>query len=569
MKRIYPLLVFALFISCASLTPPGKMDERKLADDKDEILTDLRTSAFEGDHERVVRTGRRYLSDSADSERAAEVRILMAESLLELEDNEGARSTVRPVIEGGYGESLKADALFKRARADTADGLYKEAIRDLFEMSGMTIEKAELSRAEKMIRAIGGVLNESGLSGLIEEYPDSPLTSALIESHIAAGVKSKDERFRKILEEMTESSRMDTTGAVESDQSYYSELTDTFRIGVLCPLSGRFAPLGEAFVQGAYVALKEAMGRGMKRIELVVADTEAKPLEAQAVTKRLIREAGVNAIVGAISSASTIAAAEVAQFNRTVMFSPVASERGISEIGDHIFQEPGNEEVELIAAAKVACGNLGLHRIAFLAPNKPYYRRIKMLFAGEVEREGGEVVIADYYEEGETDFRKNVIRLKAAAPEALFIPADEDDLVLILPQLSFYEFGVQLLGLSEWDSDNLIHMAQKDISGAVFPAEMQPARDREIYVEAASLVGEPGEEANRFEVEGYRGAKRIISLLTIRESAGRSLRDLMEGALNNRFHPYIERYSAAGIPFYTVRDGEKITFLVHRLSAGR
>jgi len=300
-----------------------------------------------------------------------------------------------------------------------------------------------------------------------------------------------------------------------------------------------------------------------------VADTEAKPLEAQAVTRRLIREAGANAIVGAISSAATIAAAGVAQFKGVVMFSPVASERGISEIGDYIFQEPDNEEVELIALAKVACGDLGLDRIAFLAPNKPYYRRIEALFKSEVEREGGTVVISEYYEEGETDFRKNILRMKRAAPEALFMPADEDDLVLILPQLSFYEFGVQLLGLSEWDSDNLIHMAQKDISGAVFPEEMGPARDREIYLEAASRVGESREEANRFEVEGYRGARRIINLLSIRGSAGSPLRELMDGALNNRVHPYIERYSEAGITFYTVRDGKKTAFLTHRLNAGR
>ena len=246
-----------------------------------------------------------------------------------------------------------------------------------------------------------------------------------------------------------------------------------YRIGVLCPLEGRFAPIGDSFLRGAAVALKEARLKGMKNVELVVGDTRGNPLECRAVTERLIDEEEVDALLGEVLSSSTIAAAQVAEVSRTVLLSPVATEEGIDDIGRWVFQTTIGSEVEIAALARIACERLGLERIAFMSSDDLQSRRNALLFEDEVERLGGELSVAEFYPEGSTDFAESIDRIRSADPEALFIASDAEDLVLILPQLSFHEFGIQLLGTSAWNSRRLVRMVGKDLEGATLDAVRQ------------------------------------------------------------------------------------------------
>ncbi|HEY5133522.1 MAG TPA: ABC transporter substrate-binding protein, partial [Candidatus Krumholzibacteriaceae bacterium] len=275
------------------------------------------------------------------------------------------------------------------------------------------------------------------------------------------------------------------------EQAKTKQSAAQYRIGVLCPLEGRFAPLGESFLRGASVALKEARLRGIKNVELIVGDTRGNPLEARVVTGRLIDGERVNALLGEVLSSSTIAAAQVAEISKTVFLSPVATEEGIDDIGSWIFQTSTGSEVEIAALARMACGRLGLRRIAFMSSNDMNSHHLALLFADEVERLGGVLCAAEFYPEGTTDFGDAIQRVRAGAPEALFIASDTEDLILILPQLSFHEFGVQLLGTSDWNSKRLIRMVGKDLEGALFLADVDTRGAERLFVKACALVNEP------------------------------------------------------------------------------
>ena len=138
--------------------------------------------------------------------------------------------------------------------------------------------------------------------------------------------------------------------------------------------------------------------------------------------------------------------------------------------GRRICDAPPDSEAEVVAVCRIACVDLGLKRFAFMAVDKERSRHTEALFRQGVSLFGGEVVASDFYEQGSTDFKYNIERMRKASPEALYIASDSEDLILILPQLSFYEFGVQLLGSSAWNSKNLQRMAGRDMEGAIFPA---------------------------------------------------------------------------------------------------
>jgi branched-chain amino acid transport system substrate-binding protein len=338
------------------------------------------------------------------------------------------------------------------------------------------------------------------------------------------------------------------------DQAKGNQPGVRYRIGVLCPLEGRFAPLGESFIRGAAVALKEARLKGVKDIELVVGDTRGNPLEARSVAERLIHEERVDALLGEVLSSSTIAAAQVAELSKTVLLSPVATEEGISDIGDWVFQTSLGSEVEIAALARMACEELGLRRIAFLSSDDLRSRRIVLLFADEVERLGGDLCVAEFYPEGSTDFAEAIERVRSAAPDALFIASDTEDLILILPQLSFHEFGVQLLGSSSWNSKRLIRMVGKDLEGAVFPADVDTRAGEQLFTAACALVNEPLGE--------IRGTKLLLEAIGRSQSGGEPLREELSRRLEMRRHPFLDLISGDGILFYTVRNERAVEFEV-------
>ncbi|MDD4858497.1 MAG: ABC transporter substrate-binding protein, partial [Candidatus Krumholzibacteria bacterium] len=329
-----------------------------------------------------------------------------------------------------------------------------------------------------------------------------------------------------------------------------------YRIGVLCPLKGRFALLGDSFLRGASIALKEERLKGTGNVELVVGDTRGNPLESRAVAERLINEEHVQALLGEVLSSSTIAAAQVAQLSKTVLLSPVATEEGIGSVGRWVFQTALGSEVEIASIARMACARLGLHRIAFMSSDDLRSRRIALLFADEVERLGGELCIAEFYPEGSTDFADAIGRLRSAAPEALLIASDTEDLILIMPQLSFHEFGVLLLGTSAWNSKRLIRMVGKDLEGALFPADIEARAGEKLFANACALVKEPQGEINQVVVGGYTGARMLIEALANSKAGGEPLREEMSRLLERRRHPFLDLMAGDGILFYTVR-GER------------
>ncbi len=333
-----------------------------------------------------------------------------------------------------------------------------------------------------------------------------------------------------------------------------------YRIGVLCPLEGRFATLGESFLRGASIALKEARAKSGPAVELVVGDTRGAPLECRAVAQRLVDDERVDALLGEVLSSSTIAAAQVAQLSKTVLLSPVATEEGIADIGEWVFQTGFGSEVEIAALARMACVRLRLARIAFFSSDDIGSRRVALLFGNEVERLGGELVTAEFYPEGTTDFAASIERIRAAAPEALFIASDTEDLILILPQLSFHELGVQLLGTSEWSSRRLIRMAGRDLEGALFPADVDARDGERMFTAAAAAVREPAGEINPVVVGGYRGTKVLIEALARVGSGGEPLRLELMKLLEQRRNPYLDLLAGEGILFYTVRNERAVEY---------
>jgi ABC-type branched-subunit amino acid transport system substrate-binding protein len=564
MKRtVFIVSIIVLMASCASMQRDRAVPSPD-AEDSELMLTRIRTLAFEGDLKEIRKVGKQFLSRFGEDPAVPEVMLLVAGADVELGFFDEARQLALDLIELDADRRETAEAYLLLSEVERSRGLFSDAARHVLTVLAMEPDEKTMMRARSALEEATDLITPEGLDLLGTEYESSPGVEIVLESRLSyaetvgdtATVRAVSDRLAEIYARAPESAR-EPTGGRTVPVATRPKTDGVPKIGLLCPLSGRFSPVGAAFLEGASLAVKEALKRGSGGLELVVGDTRSNPLTARAAAERLIRDEKVLAIVGGVLSSPTIAAAQVAQYNKTVFVSPVATEDGISAIGEWIFQTSGETDAEVIAIARVACIELGLERIAFLAADNARSRALAGAFSREIELAGGMICSTEYYEEGSTDFRDVLERLRDSDPGGLFIASDQEDLVLILPQLSYYELGVQLLGTSSWHSDRLLRMTGRDMEGAVFPKLPSEAYDSELVIAAAKFVDVELVDLNTFVLGGYRGVRTVIEALAESGPDSESLRRAISNEIENRLHPYLTFVSGPGITFYRIR-GERI-----------
>lgn len=570
MKTLIILTAVLLLSACAAM-PGGKSRLPADGDESDELLTRIRTYSFEGESDQIRRSGKRFLSGFPGDPAVTEVRLLVATADVELGFFDEAARLAGEVMESNAPEREKAEAVLIVSEVEKAKGGFDEAARTILGLLDSEIDRSLSKRARESLTGIADLLQPDAQDSLMSAYRDSEGIDIIMESRLqyaeavgdTAAVRLLGERLGALYAERPGEPR-EPTGGTTVPVTALERGAGLPRIGIICPLSGRFSPVGVAFLKGASTAVREVMKRSSMAVELVVGDSRGDPLSARKAAERLIEEEGVIAVVGAILSSPTIAAAQVADHSGTLLLSPVATEEGISEIGDWIFQISSGIDVEVISISRLACSELGMRRLAFLSADNARSRSIERIFSREVEARGGLVCAREFYREGSTDFREHLERVRRSSPEGLFIASDADDLVLILPQISYYEFGVQLFGTSNWHSNRLLRMSSRDMEGAIFPRLPEAQRDEELLAAAFEYVGESYEEFNTFIMGGYKGTRTILAALAEGARDKTAVRAAVSRLLENRAHEYLEFVSGPGINFYTVHDERFEVFFLQK-----
>jgi branched-chain amino acid transport system substrate-binding protein len=105
----------------------------------------------------------------------------------------------------------------------------------------------------------------------------------------------------------------------------------TLKIAVLLPRSGYLAPAGQSCYRGALIAPKVLAEYG-HQVELVHVDVESNPDVARNQCERVIND-GVNCVVGAFDSASTLAMAQVCEQRQVPLVVNIAAVPTLTDQG--------------------------------------------------------------------------------------------------------------------------------------------------------------------------------------------------------------------------------------------
>ena len=257
---------------------------------------------------------------------------------------------------------------------------------------------------------------------------------------------------------------------------------DTIKVGLIVELTGDMPGVGASSKNAAQLAVNEQNSAGVisiggkpYQIELVVEDNASKAEQSVAAVNKLITQDNVLAIVGPNASLGAIPAAEIAEYNKTLLITPWSTnpkttlDTTTGKPKDYVFRACYTDPFEGRVLARFVLEKLKAKKVAVLydvASEAP--KSQADLFRLTFEELGGKTVAFETYTTGDRDFSAQLTKIKSANPDVIFLPAYYNDVGLIAQQAHRAGITQPLVGSDAWSSPELIKLSNGTVEGDYF-----------------------------------------------------------------------------------------------------
>jgi branched-chain amino acid transport system substrate-binding protein len=252
----------------------------------------------------------------------------------------------------------------------------------------------------------------------------------------------------------------------------------TIKIGEVDPLTGGVSQFGIGCHQGYVLAFEQINSDGGilgQQIELVTEDDQSKPGQSATAVRKLITQDKVVAILGDATSSATLEAAPIAQSDKIPMMTPTATNPRITEVGDFIFRVCFLDEFQGRVLARFAKEKLKAQKIFILTDVKQDYSvDLQKFFKDEFTKLGGTIVGEQSYSTGDIDFRAQLTPIRAAKPDAVYVPGYYQEVALIVKQGRQIGLTMPFIGCDGWANQSLLAIGGKAIEGCFFTNHFSP-----------------------------------------------------------------------------------------------
>lgn len=245
------------------------------------------------------------------------------------------------------------------------------------------------------------------------------------------------------------------------------------KIGVIASLTGPIAPYGERLKEGAELAVEEInKGRGIngKPIKLIIEDDKSNPNDAVFAMRKLIDVDKVPVVIGLIGSSPAMAVAPIAQEKRVVLLSTGASTPDYTNTGDYCFRNRPSAAQEVRKMAEVAFNAMNAKNIAILYVNNDYGKSYKDVFMNRFRELGGEIPLIESFDQGSTDMRTQLAKVKAVLIDALYLVGQAVENAHLVRQEKELGIKTQILATIGVEAGNFLQIAGDAAEGIIYTA---------------------------------------------------------------------------------------------------
>jgi branched-chain amino acid transport system substrate-binding protein len=297
--------------------------------------------------------------------------------------------------------------------------------------------------------------------------------------------------------------------------------TGPLLIGSVGALTGPEAHFGLETRNGVQLAIEETNAAGGVQGRMLAQrayDSQSRPEEAANAMTRLVTQDRVLFVVGENASSNTLAMAPAAAQNQVPLISPSSTNpRVTAEGGPYVFRVCFTDTFQGRLLAQYARSTLKLARLAVLVDQKSDYSvGLARVFEARFRELGGTVVSEESYAKGDTDFRGQLTRIKAAKPDALFIPGYYSDVGPLARQARELGLRIPLLGGDGWDSGEALgELGGAAVEGSLYSTHFAPdnpgasvqqflGRYKARFAHLPDALGALGYDAARVGIEALR-----------------------------------------------------------------
>lgn len=444
--------------------------------------------------------------------------VILAECDMRINKKEEARSLAEKFIEYHVASPYRERMETINAISQIENGYVYEGVEDL--LSIIAYSKNSVARNHARDIAIqtlaASLMPAEELQALLDNYSIDKDINGWLELQL--GRESQNNRrykaarfwYNKVLKRTGISEKLQET-AKQGLNSLENQGAGAPTILVLAPLSGEFAEFGIAAIHGALLAFEQA--KLSEKANIRIADTRADAYTALKQTQKALSQDSVIAIVGPIMSApsATVAAWLGSSHSKIPMITPTATDDGIAQMGQNIFQMNLTMSHLAKSIANYAIDCFNVREFAIMSPQGDYGNAMSQSFTQAVEKRGGKVIAFQSYIEGRPDYKSEFNLLRAnrykqlnrkknigrgaddinavnnkdrndfmkdstAKFPAIFLPAtNPSDAGLMMGQIAFNKLSANMfLGTSGWYGRELLANAKHHANGSFFSV---PAAD--------------------------------------------------------------------------------------------
>lgn len=242
---------------------------------------------------------------------------------------------------------------------------------------------------------------------------------------------------------------------------------DKYIIGASFELTGNVANYGKSTLSGLKLAVDQvnkAGGVNGKQLVVVESDNKSEPAESGNSVTKLITQDKVVAVVGPATSGCVFAATPVVTSNKVPLIAPCATAPAITvdngQVKEFIFRACFIDPFQGRVMAEFADKTLGVKNVAILHDaSSDYSKGLAEVFEKTLNEKGGKVVAKEAFLSKDIDFKAALTKIKAANPEAIYIPGYYEEVAKIIKQTREIGLNVPLIGCDGWDSPKLVEIA--------------------------------------------------------------------------------------------------------------
>ena len=227
------------------------------------------------------------------------------------------------------------------------------------------------------------------------------------------------------------------------------------RIGVVTPLSGTYAGIGQQVRWGLDLAAREinaAGGVAGRSLELIYEDEEANPAVAVQKAEKLFQVSKVDFLTGTVNSGSTLAVGQLAERNGKLIATTVSFADSITgdKCSPNVFRVNARAGMQSAALADWMATTRPNANVFYLGPDYEMGRSTVAAFKSAAEGKGAKSAGEVFAPLDNKDYSPYFGQIRSSRPTVIYTSVAGNDTVRLFNQMA--EFGVsrnvQVVGAS-------------------------------------------------------------------------------------------------------------------------